>query len=123
MSTERQRKSTGRREGRIENLRPWKPGESGNPAGRPKGVRYLTEQLRARVAADPAILDAVAEKLFALALDGDLGAIREIADRLDGKPKAAVQVEGDGMKAAADPEQLAAAMETLRRIEAEEVGK
>ena len=23
------------------NLRPWKPGQSGNPSGRPKGTRYL----------------------------------------------------------------------------------
>ena len=24
--------------GTVQNLRPWKPGESGNPAGRPKGI-------------------------------------------------------------------------------------
>ncbi len=31
-------------------------------------------------------LDALAEKLLALADDGDLGALRELGDRLDGKP-------------------------------------
>lgn len=30
--------------GRVENLRPWKPGESGNPGGRPK-TKPLTEEL------------------------------------------------------------------------------
>ena len=27
---------TGKKRGRVENLRPWKPGQSGNPGGRPK---------------------------------------------------------------------------------------
>lgn len=30
--------------GRIENLKPWKPGQSGNPGGRPKG-RLIDEAL------------------------------------------------------------------------------
>lgn len=32
--------------------------------------------------------------LLNLAAEGDLGAIKELADRLDGKPAQAVQVEG-----------------------------
>lgn len=31
--------------GRVENLNPWKPGQSGNPSGRPKGLaRYARER-------------------------------------------------------------------------------
>jgi hypothetical protein len=40
---------------------------------------------------DPRHLRAVARKLFEKALDGDLSAIREIADRLDGKPVQAIE--------------------------------
>jgi hypothetical protein len=40
---------------------------------------------------DPRHLRAVARKLFEKALDGDLSAIREIADRLDGKPAQAIE--------------------------------
>lgn len=35
-----------------------------------------------------------ADMLLNLAAEGDLGAIKELADRLDGKPAQAVQVEG-----------------------------
>jgi hypothetical protein len=31
--------------GRIENLKPWKPGESGNPGGRPK-TKAITAELQ-----------------------------------------------------------------------------
>jgi hypothetical protein len=38
-------------------------------------------------------LRAIAQKLFEKALDGDLSAIRETADRLDGKPAQALSCE------------------------------
>jgi hypothetical protein len=40
---------------------------------------------------DPRHLRAIARKLFEKAMDGDLQAIREIADRLDGKPAQAIE--------------------------------
>jgi hypothetical protein len=41
-------------------------------------------------------LEAIADKLVTLAEDGDIQAIREVADRLDGKPKQAVEHAGEG---------------------------
>lgn len=36
----------------------------------------------------------IAKKLMELAEDGDLGAIREVMDRVDGKPKQAIEASG-----------------------------
>jgi len=43
---ERMTKTTDKHRGNTGNLRPWKPGQSGNPKGRPKGIRYLSELVR-----------------------------------------------------------------------------
>jgi hypothetical protein len=45
---------------------------------------------------DPKKLRLIAEKLVELALAGDAAAIKEIGDRLDGKPAQAVVGEGEG---------------------------
>lgn len=60
----------------------WKPGQSGNPGGRPKR-KPLTDAI-AR------IIDAVGAEKFAAAIAakaelGDVTAFREMADRLEGK--------------------------------------
>lgn len=49
---------------------------------------------RSRVDAREA-LDELAEKLLALADQSDLGALKELGDRLDGKPGQAVAIGGD----------------------------
>lgn len=55
----------------------WKPGESGNPAGKPKGVGEVAK-LRAAIADKvPAILDSLLER----ALSGDVGAARLLLER------------------------------------------
>lgn len=61
-------------------------------AGRPPGSQNKDKPFRdalrkkiAEAAEDPKKLDRIAEKLFALAEDGDMQAIKELADRLDGK--------------------------------------
>lgn len=67
----------------TEGLRPpWKPGQSGNPAGRPKSKPFkdaLTEAIR-----DLGLKDA-ARALVVKANTGDVGALKELADRMDGK--------------------------------------
>lgn len=67
----------------------FKPGESGNPNGRPKGK--LTEALR-ELCEQPENKDKIIKKLHELASKGNLKAIQYILDRLDGKPKQTTEV-------------------------------
>lgn len=67
--------------------RPFQPGQSGNPNGRPKS-RPFKEALKKALEAvgdDKDQLRLVAQALVAKAMDGDVPAIKELADRLDGK--------------------------------------
>jgi hypothetical protein len=70
----------------------FKPGESGNPGGRPR-IAKLSEACRAKLGAlvpDDAegrtYAEAIAEKLVQLALKGDIRAAQELADRWEGRP-------------------------------------
>jgi hypothetical protein len=85
--------------GRIENLRsPWKPGESGNPSGRPKRVYIsdiyaelletpLPEEIRRKLKHSEGITFAEALALGVLekALGGSLPAVREVREATEGK--------------------------------------
>lgn len=92
----------------------FKKGESGNPAGRPVGsknvstvLREMLQQMAPKEVIDSkfvkefckgkthvTLADAVAARLFMEAIiNGDLGAIREILDRLEGKPRQAIDVD------------------------------
>jgi hypothetical protein len=67
-------------------LKPFKPGQSGNPGGRPKKPmvdRMLEEALTAK---DSATAKVIAEKLLEKAKKGNLAAIKLIAERTEGKP-------------------------------------
>ena len=65
----------------TENLRPgWKPGQSGNPHGRPKGSRNRVT-LVALVAMDEGA-DAIARKVVEMAKGGDISAARLVIERL-----------------------------------------
>ncbi len=77
----------------------WKPGESGNPGGRPKRTP-LTDACREILAqpipGDPegrTYAQAIAETLAAKALDGDIRAAQELADRAEGKPRQSLEIE------------------------------
>ena len=87
----------------FENQRRWAKGESGNPAGRPKGSKNrstilkqfleLEYRKRGRPVSNPldpsaksmTIEEAIDAKLICKAIDGDLAAIREIKDTVYGK--------------------------------------
>lgn len=57
----------------------FKPGQSGNPAGRPKGTKLRATRLREDLAKDvPGILERVKDA----ALDGDMTAARILLDRV-----------------------------------------
>lgn len=49
---------------------------------------------RAIAQSDPERLRRIAEKLLDMAADGDLGAMRELGDRVDGKPKQQTELSG-----------------------------
>jgi Family of unknown function (DUF5681) len=70
----------------------WKPGQSGNPAGRPKGSGRLSKALCVLMLEpypdDPrgrTYAEVVAESLAKAAVSGDVSAIRELGDRTEGK--------------------------------------
>jgi hypothetical protein len=76
----------------------FKPGASGNPHGRPR-LTVLSEALRAELAeqmpgaSERTVAEALAAALVAAALNGDVAAAREIADRTEGKPKQAIDID------------------------------
>lgn len=96
-------KNTDRNSGRAvsnRNLRPWRPGQSGNPAGRPRASNCLTDCLR-ELAGQPSKggqtnAQRLAAVLWRKALAGDLRACALILDRLDGRPAQAVRTEPAG---------------------------
>ena len=79
----------------------FQPGQSGNPAGRPKGIRYLSEAYRAWLSKpsekDPerTNADMVAEMVGKQALAGDIAAAKEIADRVEGKSRQTIDINED----------------------------
>ena len=75
---------------------PWAPGESGNPDGNKKQRRFLAAIDRALLAEDGKRLRAAAERLLDLAANGEPWAIKELADRLDGKPVQQISADPDG---------------------------
>jgi hypothetical protein len=93
-TTEEQRKIS---EASLANLKPFQPGQSGNPGGRPKG-RSLTALLRDRLdevdeATGKTIAQLVVEGWLNAARDGNVPAIKEALDRTEGKVPDKVQVD------------------------------
>ena len=75
----------------------FKKGQSGNPGGRSK-EKPFADALRMEIAAageDHKALRRVAKVLIGQAEGGDIRAIRELADRLDGRPMQAVEASVD----------------------------
>ena len=76
----------------------FQPGASGNPKGRPK-LTLLTEAIRAQLAVgapdadERTYAEVIAEKLCTEAAAGNVLAAREIADRTEGRPKQAIDVD------------------------------
>jgi hypothetical protein len=102
-AVDKQRESTGGRDGlgRFTKDAPtaFKPGQSGNPAGRPKSITLseaFRRQLSQPVLNDPhgrTYAELIAARVCVAAANGDVAAAREIADRTEGKPKQAIDVD------------------------------
>jgi len=77
----------------------WQPGQSGNPGGRPKTrdlAEAYREQLAKVLANDPegrTFAQVIAETMILQAARGSVGAAREIADRVLGKPRQALDID------------------------------
>lgn len=72
------------------------------PVGAPKGNKNATKGKlfegvikRALMENDGKRLRTIVEKIIERAEDGDMMAARELLDRIDGKPKQAVEISGD----------------------------
>ena len=66
----------------------------GRPIGSVNREKPFNDALRIALRGDPLRLRRIADKLATLAEGGDLGAIREVADRLDGKLQARTVEDG-----------------------------
>ncbi len=71
------------------NLKPFEKGVSGNPGGRPKW-KQVTEIMKTETNQEK--LAVIVDKVFDLALEGNMRAIEFIADRLEGKVSQRVEV-------------------------------
>ena len=77
----------------------WKKGQSGNPNGRAKD-KLWADAIRIAVneaykGGDRQKLRVLADKLVDKALEGEIAAMKEIGDRLDGKPAQSVDVSSE----------------------------
>ena len=94
--------------------RPFQPGQSGNPGGRPKEKAFRMA-LKSEIERQPEALVEIARKLISKARKGDLRSIREFADRIDGRvPQAVVgDDEHDPIRIEATDEQREEAIAAL----------
>ena len=96
------------------NLKPFQPGQSGNPSGRPKGSVSMKAILRRKLAeAEAASAEAIVDALIAEAKGGNLRAIAVILDRLEGKVPDKVEVRNTPPEI--DSEVMAVAEAKLRQ--------
>lgn len=85
------------RQSNKKNKTSWKPGETGNPNGRPKKGTPITDFMRELFHAKPELKAQLVETLMVMALKGDIAAIREIMDRMEGKPTQTNEVQIEEM--------------------------
>jgi len=69
-----------------ENLKPFQPGQSGNPAGRPPGrsVRSIKQALKDRLDDKPELVNALVSSLIKQALKGSFPHLKMILEIVDG---------------------------------------
>ena len=108
---------------------PFQPGQITNPKGARKERKFYQSLLIALNAEGPDIrLRQVAEMLVKLALKGEAWAIKELADRIDGKVPQAQIIQGDEDGGSVRyyvelPEKSATTEEWLEGIRREDAGR
>ena len=72
----------------------WQQGQSGNPNGAPKRAKIwrdaINRAIKRREQDDPQALEKLADKLLVAVDAGDVSAIKEFGDRIDGKVAQAI---------------------------------
>ena len=83
----------------LANLKPFKPGQSGNPGGRPKGIvaRSVRKQLKVELAAGVRQVDCLADAMIQKAIRGDVGAATFVRDTSDGRPGSSDDRDSSGV--------------------------
>jgi hypothetical protein len=82
----------------------WKPGQSGNPGGRPKTAALSNayrQKLDSVVPSDPqgrTYAQAIADALADRALAGDIRAAQELADRAEGRARQSIEIENKTLR-------------------------
>lgn len=93
-------KESTKKRGNPQNLRPpWKPGQSGNPGGRPKKIitGMIEAELARVVPGDKerrTWLQLMVQAQIRQAIKGDVKSFAEITDRVEGKAMQALQMSG-----------------------------
>ena len=97
--TDKQRKNSEAEKRKLANLKPFKPGQSGNPSGRPKSIT-LSEAYRKQLAQPMpndtqgrTYAEVIACRVVVAAATGDVSAAREIADRTEGKARQSIDID------------------------------
>ena len=83
-----QRKAEARKR-MLANLKPFKKGQSGNPAGRPRGAISIMGDIRHILASDPK-----RRKQYVNDILADKNLRREILQQIDGKPRESIVISG-----------------------------
>ncbi len=79
----------------------WKKGQSGNPNGRPRKERGLTDELRKQLElrwsdSGRTNRELLVSQLLVVALTGSLDAMKYIFDRFEGRPAQSLEHTGEG---------------------------
>ena len=69
----------------------FKPGQSGNPDGRPKKGYSITEWFKEMLASKPEVKDAIGKSIMKKALEGDVTAQKLVWSYMDGMPSQAIE--------------------------------
>ena len=86
----------------------FRPGQSGNPGGRPKTAplsRACRDLLARTIPSDPkgrTYAEAIAEALAEKAVAGDIRAAQELADRAEGRARQSIEIEHTLLRQAFD---------------------
>jgi hypothetical protein len=102
----------------------WESGQSGNPAGRP--LNYQTWKALIKSIGEAKDTEGVPRKikaanaLWSKAEEGDIQALKEIGDRLEGKPQQTntnINTEVEGDSSLPPEEQLKEVLERIKRLQ------